>query len=63
MNKIAFFDVDYTLIDGSTGLCVLYQLWHEKTIPLKEIQKGVYYTILYKLNVLPYEKAITVNDN
>ena len=58
MYSIAFFDIDNTIINGSTGLFLLSQMWKDKEISPPDFQKAVYCAFLYKLGMLPYEHAI-----
>lgn len=58
MNSIVFFDIDHTIIDGSTGLFVLAQMWREKRISVRDLSKALYFSFLYKMGVFPYERGI-----
>lgn len=58
MNGIAFFDIDHTIVDGSTGLFVLLQMWREKKVSVRDLQKAIYYTFLYRIGRLRYEQSI-----
>jgi len=58
MNSIVFFDIDHTIVNGSTGLFVLSQMRREKQISPNDFQKAIYYALLYKIGMLPYEQAI-----
>jgi len=57
-NKIAFFDIDNTLVDGSTGIFVLLQFLSENLISNREIIKILHYYLQHKCNKLDYENAI-----
>ncbi len=54
---IAFFDVDGTLLDGSSGNMIVKYMVKERLLGWDAVWKALKYTALYKLNLLPYEEV------
>ncbi len=54
---IAFFDVDGTLLDGSSGNMIVKYMVKERLLGWDAVWKAIKYTTLYKLNILPYEEV------
>ncbi len=54
---IAFFDVDGTLLDGSSGNMIVKYMVKEHLLGMDAVWKAIKYTTLYKLNILPYEEV------
>ena len=54
---IAFFDVDGTLLDGSSGNMIVKYMVKEHLLGWDAVWKALKYTTLYKLNILPYEEV------
>ncbi len=54
---IAFFDVDGTLLDGSSGNMIIMYMVKEHLLGWDAVWKALKYTTLYKLNVLPYQEV------
>ncbi len=54
---IAFFDVDGTLLDGSSGNMIVKYMVKEHLLGWDAVWKAIKYTTLYKLNILPYEEV------
>ena len=54
---IAFFDLDDTLLDGANGNMIAKYMYEEKLLGWDALFRALRYTILYKLNILPYEKV------
>ncbi len=54
---IAFFDVDGTLLDGSSGNMIVKYMVKEHLLGWDAVWKALKYTALYKLNILPYEEV------
>ncbi|MHB8781242.1 MAG: HAD family hydrolase [Candidatus Geothermincolia bacterium] len=52
---IAFFDLDHTLLDGSSSNKIVKYMLGQKLVGLPTIWKALKYTVLYELNILPYE--------
>jgi HAD superfamily hydrolase (TIGR01490 family) len=57
MPAIAFFDLDHTLLDGSSSNMVVKHMVKERLVGLATIWKALKYTVLYELNLLPYEEV------
>jgi HAD superfamily hydrolase (TIGR01490 family) len=56
MKTAAFFDVDYTLINGSTSSLFLFYLFKKGKVSIFLIIKSIYYLMLYKFNKLSYDQ-------
>ncbi|MBN2423020.1 HAD family hydrolase [Candidatus Woesearchaeota archaeon] len=56
MKAAAFFDVDYTLINGSTSVNFMLFLLRKGKISPLIIMKSLYYLFLYKLDKMDYEE-------
>ncbi len=56
--QAAFFDIDRTLLEGSTGMIYSRLLLQNGFIRLKHFLMITYYVIQYNLNVVDYEKAM-----
>lgn len=54
---IAFFDLDYTLLDGANGNLVVKYMVKTRRMGLDAIWKAVKFTVLYRLDRLPREEV------
>ncbi|MEW6553126.1 MAG: HAD-IB family hydrolase [Actinomycetota bacterium] len=54
---IAFFDLDYTLLDGANGNLVVKYMVKTRRMGVDAIWKAVKFTVLYRLDRLPREEV------
>lgn len=51
---IAFFDLDHTLLDGANGNMAMGYMVRKRLMPPSAVLRALWYTVLYKLNHIPY---------
>jgi putative phosphoserine phosphatase/1-acylglycerol-3-phosphate O-acyltransferase len=54
MSVIAFFDMDYTILSGSSGLLYVRYLWERRDINRRALFRSLWYSALYKLGLFNY---------
>jgi HAD superfamily hydrolase (TIGR01490 family) len=55
---VAFFDLDHTILNISSGRIMFKGSWEHKLIGRKEIFKAIIITILYRMGIMSAESAI-----
>lgn len=56
---IAFFDIDHTLIRANSGEVMIRQAYRQKLMSTRDILRGIYYSLAYKLHLKKTDDIIT----